>query len=174
MHVVLGFAIAAVAVLIAGVIGWRLRGPGEARVAAAEAPLHIRSDRERATVDLGDATIASDPASAFTVTRPDGGVLVALARGRVELEVQKRGDRAPLVVRAGDTDVIVVGTHFSVDYGDGRGDVDVRVTEGVVRVVHKQKETRLAAGQAWTTRRGLVAIAELERLAAVQAPGAGG
>jgi hypothetical protein len=167
LHFVLGFAIVAVAILAAGVIGWKARGR-DTQLAVNDAPLQIRTERNSSTIDIGDAVITTDPASAYTVTRPDGGVLVAMTRGKVELEVGKRGDRAPLIVRAGETDVIVVGTRFSVDFGDGKGDVDVRVTEGVVRVLHKQQETRLAAGQAWTTRRGLVAIAELERVAAKQ------
>jgi hypothetical protein len=84
-----------------------------------------------------------------------------MARGKVSLDVAKRGDRAALVVKAGDTEVVVVGTRFSVDYGDGTGDAEVRVTEGLVRVVRHKQETRVAAGQAWTTRRGLVAMADL-------------
>ncbi|HEX3757547.1 MAG TPA: hypothetical protein VHW23_02535, partial [Kofleriaceae bacterium] len=72
------------------------------------------------------------------------------------------------------TDVVVVGTRFSVDYGDGSGDVDVRVTEGVVRVVHLQQETRVAAGQAWRTRTGLIAMAGGPRAAGAALSGAGG
>lgn len=155
----LAFAAAAAVALGAGALGWKLRGgaPGSSpQLAAAE--LAVRSDEQRTTLDLGDAQIQSDPSTAFTVTRPDGGVLVTLARGKVALDVGKRGERPPLVVRAGDTEVVVVGTQFSVDYGDGTGSVDVRVTEGLVRVVRHKQETRVAAGQAWTSARGLVAL----------------
>ena len=154
----LAFAAAAVVAVGAGVAGWKLRGAPAPEVAAA--PVEVRTDEQRTTLDIGDARIHGDPATAFTLTRPAGGVLVAMTRGKVALEVGKRGDRPPLVVRAGDTEVVVVGTQFSVDYGDGTGDVDVRVTEGVVRVVRREQETRVAAGQAWTSRRGLVAIAD--------------
>lgn len=164
---VLAFAAAAVVVASAGVAGWKLRGAGAPELAAA--PVEVRTDEQRTALDIGDARIQSEPATAFTLTRPAGGVLVAMARGKVALEVGKRGGRPPLVVRAGDTEVVVVGTQFSVDYGDGTGDVDVRVTEGVVRVVRHQQETRVAAGQAWTTRGGLVALAD-----AVARPGATG
>jgi FecR protein len=157
-QLVLAAAAIAVIVLGAGAVGWKLRGTERAPVVA-EVPLRIDSDRERSTIDIGDARITSDPATAFAITRPDGGVLVAMTRGKVELEVGKRGDRAPLVVRAGDTDVIVVGTRFSVDYGDGKGEVEVRVTEGVVKVVRHQAEQRVAAGQRWQTRSGLLALA---------------
>ncbi len=156
-----GFALAAATAIVAGVIGWQLHRSTEivAQPVADTTPIGVHTDPQRSVLEIGDATIASDPATVFTVTRPDGGVLVAMERGKVELEVKKRGNRPPLVVRAGETDVIVVGTHFSVDYGDGHGDVDVRVTEGVVRVVHHRQETRVAAGQEWKTQRGLVASA---------------
>jgi hypothetical protein len=160
----LGFALAAATAMAAGVIGWKLRGANEAVAPEVDTtPIAVHTDPQRSVLEIGDATIASDPATVFTVTRPDGGVLVAMERGKVELEVKKRGNRPPLLVRAGETDVIVVGTHFSVDYGDGHGDVDVRVTEGVVRVVHHAHETRVAAGQEWKTQSGLVALAELAK-----------
>ncbi len=159
-------AAAAVVALGAGAVGWKLRGGG-APPAVAAAPIDVRTDGQGATLDLGDARIQTDPATALTITRPAGGVLVTMARGKVALDVAKRGDRPALVVKAGDTQVVVVGTQFSVDYGDGTGDVDVRVTEGAVRVVRHQQETRVAAGQAWTSRRGLVALAEA---GAVRAP----
>lgn len=156
----LGRAIAAVAIAAAGVAGWTLHAPPGGPVIAEPPALRAQTSPERSRLDIGDATIESDPGTAFAVTRPDGGVLVAMARGKVELEVGKRGARPPLVVRAGDTDVIVVGTHFTVDYGDGSGDVRVRVTEGVVRIVRQQHETPVAAGQEWQTRAGRVATAQ--------------
>jgi len=172
-----GRAVAAVAVVAAGVVGWGLHGaPASGPVVAEPAPVRVTTDRARTLLDIGDARIESDPATAFEVTRPAGGVLVAMTRGKVELEVGKRGARPPLVVRAGDTDVIVVGTHFTVDYGDGHGEVSVHVTEGAVRVVHQQQETRVAAGQDWQTRTGLVASADRDgqRVALANPPVAGG
>jgi len=159
----LGRMLAAAAMVAAGFVGWTLHGGSEAAPVVAEpAPIRVQTEPSRTLLDLGDARIESDPATVFAVTRPAGGVLIAMTRGKVELEVGKRGARPPLIVRAGDTDVIVVGTHFTVDYGDGHGEVDVRVTEGVVRVVHQQRETRVAAGQAWQTHAGLVASADRE------------
>jgi hypothetical protein len=164
---VLRLLIAATAIAAAAVVGWAMRGAPASEQVAGPAPtptapmvpeVHVQTAPQRSVIDIGDARIESDPDTAFTVARPGGGVLIAVARGKVELEVGKRGDRPPLVVRAGDTDVVVVGTRFSVDYGDGTGDVDVRVTEGVVRVVHSAKETRVAAGQRWRTRAGLIAM----------------
>jgi FecR-like protein len=160
--------IAATAIAAAGVVGWAMRGAPASEPVAVSTPapavpaapeVHVQTAPQRSVIDIGDARIESDPDTAFTVARPGGGVLIAVTRGKVELEVGKRGDRPPLVVRAGDTDVVVVGTRFSVDYGDGSGEVDVRVTEGVVRVVHGREETRVAAGQRWRTRVGLIALA---------------
>jgi len=159
---ILASVAAAVALAAAGAIGWALHGGQVGTPVIAEpVALHVMTSPQRALLDLGDARIESDPATEFVVTRPAGGVLVALTRGKVELEVGKRGDRPPLIVRAGDTEVVVVGTHFTVDYGDGHGEVDVRVTEGVVRIVHDHRELRVAAGQAWQTRAGLTALAAL-------------
>ena len=157
-NLALGFAVIALFIVGAGVAGWKLRGGAPAQVVAA-APLEVRTDGQHATLDLGEASIASDPDTAFVVTRPGSGMLIEMAHGKVELEVKKRGSKAPLIVRAGDTDVVVVGTHFSVDFADGA--VAVRVTEGVVKVVRHKQEVRLAAGQAWQTQQGVVALAAL-------------
>ena len=164
----LGGAVAAIAIAAAGAIGWALHtAPADAPLAAGGSePAAVRvqtagpSAPGRSVIDIGDARIESDPETAFEVTRPGGGVMIAMARGKLALEVAKRGDRPPLIVRAGDTDVVVIGTRFTVDYGDGSGAVAVQVSEGAVRVVHLQQETRVAAGQAWRTRGGLVAIAD--------------
>jgi hypothetical protein len=155
-----GFAVAMVVVIAgAGLVGWKLRG-GEQPVVAEIAPMTINTDAKAMTIDIGDARIASDPSTQFTVTRPGSGVVITMARGKVGLEVGKRGNRDPLIVKAGDTDVIVVGTQFSVDF-DGKDQVDVRVTEGVVKVVRSKQEARIAAGEAWLTTRGKVALAEV-------------
>ena len=157
-----GRVLAVAAVVTAGLAGWALHVPPPAVVAE---PAAIGVDTSaRAVLDIGDARIASEPNSRFAVTRPAGGVLVAMTRGKLELEVGKRAGRPPLIVRAGDTEVVVVGTRFKVAYDQapGTGDVEVRVTEGVVRVLHQQQETRVGAGNAWRTQGGLFAIASGE------------
>ena len=167
-----GFAFAVATVLVvavgAGFAGWQLHRvkPQPAPIASAE-PVRVHTTAEHSILDIGDATIESDPSTEYAVTRPEGGVLVTMKRGKVELSVGKRGDRPPLVVAAGDTRVIVVGTRFSVDFGDGSGPVDVRVTEGIVRVERLQQDVRVAAGQAWTPSRGVVALAELPQHTAI-------
>ena len=170
---VLAFAGAAMAAMAAGVIGWKLRGaPETTAVASGDAPaMKVATDERGGTLSIGDATIQSDPGAVYAVTRPDGGVLVELSKGRVELVVAKRDNRPPLVVRAGDTDVIVVGTQFSVDFGDGTGDADVRVTEGIVKVVRHHQEVRVTANQAWEPARGVIALADAKPVARVAVAG---
>ncbi len=156
------FMFAAVAIVVvagAGLVGWKLRGTPEQLVVAEAAPLTIDSNDQATTIDLGDAKIAGDLGTKFTVTRPGSGVLITMQRGKVGLEVGKRGDRDPLIVRAGDTDVIVIGTQFTVDF-DGHDNVDVRVTEGKVKIVRAQKQDFVAAGFAWQSTRGVIALAE--------------
>ena len=158
-NLALGFALIGLFVVGAGLAGWKLRGSQAPDAVVAAAPLRIDTASEGSTIDLGDASITSDPDTAFVVTRPGTGVLVDLARGKVALAVGKRGSRAPLIVRAGDTDVVVVGTQFSVEYVGG--EVSVRVTEGVVNVIRRDREARVAAGQAWQAAQGVVALAAL-------------
>jgi hypothetical protein len=161
-----GFALATVVLVAgAGLIGWKLRDQPETPVVAEAAPLTVKSDGAT-TMDIGDAKLAIDPSTQLTVTRPGTGVVIAMAKGKLGLEVGKRGNRDPLIVKAGDTDVIVVGTAFTVDY-DGIGDVDVRVTEGVVKVVRARREERIAAGEAWQTTSGKIALADAKPRAQV-------
>ena len=154
-------AISAAAIAVAIAVGWMLRGvpqlggaPNVAVAPSGESPVRVHAG----ALDIGDAEIASSVDTDYAVTRPDGGVLVALGRGEVDLHVGKRGNRPPLIVRAGDTDVVVVGTRFSVAW-DGSGPVEVRVTEGVVRCVRGGTEARVAAGEAWRSDAGVVAMA---------------
>ncbi len=161
----LGFAIMAAAMVAIGLVSWRLGASSspDVTVVAVEEPIRVDTT-EGTKLDIGDARITSEPGTKFVVTRPAGGVLVEMARGKVDLQVGKRGTRPPLIVRAGETDVVVVGTRFSVDFGEGTGEVIVIVTEGVVEVKKRaQPETavRVAIGQAWTTKRGQIAIADL-------------
>jgi hypothetical protein len=156
-------AIAAAAVLVfaVGFVGWKI---GRQHMPDAVAMQPIRVDtRERTTIDIGDATLINDPNTQLVVTRPAGGVLVDMTRGKVELEVAHRINKPPFVVRAGSTDVIVVGTHFSVDYGDGTGDAIVEVTEGTVKVVRHDDAmiASVPAGNGWTHEGGVVSLAQL-------------
>jgi hypothetical protein len=171
----LGWAGMAFALAAAVVVGWQLRGgdraapPSSATEVAQTFALHTTS--EHSLLELGDATLASDPGSTLDVTRAATRVVVQMTRGRIELAVKHREDRV-VVVRAGETEIEDVGTKFSVAY-DGASAVDVRVTEGSVKVTKAHRSVTVAAGYAWTTERGLVAIADLVSPSARSGAGAG-
>lgn len=138
-------AIAAVVAATALVV-WR----GASKDAATERtpdPVVVTAAPDGARVDLGDAVITTGAGATFTVTRPDGGVAVHLARGRIELEVEPRTDRPPLVVYADDVEVIVVGTRFTVEWDD---EVTITVAEGLVRVERGGATKMVAAGERWS------------------------
>ncbi len=160
------FAATAFAAAAAGVIGWQLhREPAIAPPAAQQ--VAVATDPQHATLSLGDATVASSAGAQYEITRSDGRVEIALAKGRLELAVEHHVGRV-LVVRAGDTEVEDVGTKFSVDY-DGASHARVEVTEGEVKVTRHQQSQHVAAGSAWTTSDGVVAIADLPKPAAAAA-----
>ncbi|MEZ4367745.1 MAG: FecR domain-containing protein [Kofleriaceae bacterium] len=148
-------AVAAMAAALT-LIAWRAWPPGEVELAAAP-PVRLHTDALGTRLALGDATVLAGPGTDLEVTRPGGGVLVELRHGRVELEVAKRGERPPLVVRADDVEVIVVGTRFTVDHPVGH-DVEVEVTEGVVRVERDGVAALVRAGEHWRRSDGLVAL----------------
>jgi FecR protein len=162
----LAFATGLLAAAVVVLLGWtwHTRSSQAPSVAVASEPapqqhVGVTTEAEHSTLALDDATISSDPSTQFDVTRGPGRVVVEIAHGRIDLAVQHRTGRV-LVIHAGDTDIEDIGTHFSVAY-DGTT-VDVRVTEGEVRVTRDHRETRVAAGSAWTSSRGLVALADLE------------
>ncbi len=142
----LAAAVAAAVAAVALVGLWR-RGDGGAPLAAR--PTTIVAGAAGATIDLGDAVIVAGGGATFSVARPDGGVDIALTRGKLELDVAPRRGRPPLVVHADDVAVVVVGTRFAVERGD---EVAVTVTEGLVRVERGGTTDMVAAGQAWSQR----------------------
>ena len=134
----------AIAAAVALVV-WR-GGRDEAAPPAAD-PVVVTAAADGARVDLGDAEITTGAGASFTATRPDGGVAIRLAGGRIELDVAPRKDRPPLVVYADDVTVTVVGTRFIVEWDD---EVTVTVIEGLVRVERGGARRMLAAGQTWS------------------------
>ncbi|MBN2191567.1 MAG: FecR domain-containing protein [Polyangiaceae bacterium] len=136
------------------------------------AALVVLSWRPRTEVQsVAGAVVESGPSEPQRLTFPDGtrvelaaatrlSVVEAAAR-RVRLRVEHGGvtlDVTPnpereLVVEAGRTEVVVVGTRFRVVVGDAAGEpqVTVAVERGAVRVrsLDGGAETQLAAGQSW-------------------------
>ena len=144
----LAFAGVAAAVVVAGFIGWKLhRDP----VVTPAAPEQLAMTG--GALDLGDAQITGKD---FTVTRSAARTDIVMKPGKLELHVDHKPGRL-FVVKAGDVEIEDVGTRFSVDY-DGKN-VDVRVTEGEVKVKHAGKELSIKAGNAWTLELGPITIA---------------
>lgn len=152
----------AMAIALAGFAGWKLR-----RVPAAVAPAPqtfvMKSDTDRATLDLGDAQIASAPGTDVEIERVPTKTSIVMVRGTLDLVVDHKPGRL-FVVHAGDTEVEDVGTKFSVVF-DGKAHVEVRVTEGEVKVRRGGKELSITANNAWTTELGATTIAQLDTTA---------
>jgi hypothetical protein len=159
----LGFAAAALAVVVAAFVGWKLRG--ESAVIASEPEQLVMKD---GALHLGDADIVGKD---FSVVRTPGRVVVEMRKaGKLELRVDHKPGRL-FVVKAGGVDVEDVGTRFSVDW-DGGKLVDVRVTEGEVKVKRGGKHDSITAGNAWAIDVGPVTITALDEARAAQASGA--
>ncbi|MCB9559291.1 MAG: FecR domain-containing protein [Kofleriaceae bacterium] len=106
----------------------------------------VAAGHDGARIDLGDAVVVAGGGASFTVVRPGDAVEIVLAAGRIDLQVASRKGRSPLTVHADDVDVVVVGTRFSVARA---AEVEVTVTEGVVRVERGGHVDTLAAGDRW-------------------------
>ncbi len=155
----LAFAGVALAMVVAGFVGWKIRGDGT----PVSAPTVERFAMTDGALDLGDAQIAGKD---FAVTRSEGRVEVVMQPGLLDLHVAHRPERL-FVVKAGDVEIEDVGTRFTVDF-DGTH-VDVRVTEGEVKVKRAGKEEAVKAGEAWTIELGRLTIAELDDKQAAEA-----
>ncbi|HEX5063687.1 MAG TPA: FecR family protein [Kofleriaceae bacterium] len=147
-----GFAYAgfAMAVAIAGFVGWKLHRDPVVEPAKPE-----QLAMKAGALDLGDAQITG---SDFDITRTAALTMVVMHPGKLDLHVEHKPGRV-FVVQAGDVEIEDIGTRFTVDY-DGKN-VDVRVTEGEVKVKRAGKELRVTAGNAWTLEIGPITIAQL-------------
>ncbi len=157
---VLGAAVAAAAAV--GMLVAR-RGPAAIDRPGPSAPVAIATDASGTRIDLGRAVLTVAPDTTFALTRPEGGVDISLDHGAIELAVEHRDDLPPVVVHAGDVDVIDVGTVFTVERRRD-GAVAVSVREGEVRIERAGTATRVVAGQRWAG----------GELIAIAAPGATG
>lgn len=158
----LAFAGLAMAVAVAGIVGYKVRGDTAATPAVAiEQPqtLAINTDKTN-TVTLGDTTLTAGPGTDVVVERTSKRVVIEMRRGSLDMLVAHDPSRL-LVVRAGDTEIEDIGTHFVVDY-DGGSHVVVRVTEGEVKVKRGGKHENITAGHAWTTTDGRMTLAALD------------
>jgi hypothetical protein len=166
----LAFAGMAMAVAISGLVGWKLRGDAPAAEPTVEVPQRFAINTDTAnTLRLDDAVLTSGPASDLVVERSRGRVVIQMTRGTIDMQVTHDPSRV-LIVRAGDTEIEDIGTRFRVEY-DGKTHVEVRVTEGEVKVKRAGQHTDVAAGFAWTADRGKLTIAALDAVTTVVATG---
>jgi hypothetical protein len=164
------FAGMAMAVAVAGLVGWKVRGDAPVIEPAAEVPQRIAINTDTSnTLRLDDAVLTSGPASDLVVERTRGRVVIQMTRGTIDMQVTHDPSRV-LIVRAGDTEIEDIGTRFRVEY-DGKAHVEVRVTEGEVKVKRAGQHTDVAAGFAWTADRGKLSIAALDEVTTVVATG---
>lgn len=152
----LGLAVALASVAAGGVFVIKAQLPAGAAVAeralSAEAKLETAGDALSVTlVDGSEVSLASRSELQVRGNQPSG-VALSLTRGQVTCDVTHRADRKFTVV-AGDVEVRVVGTKFSVQTTSGENPrVEVSVLRGVVEVVSKRRPgivARVAAGQSW-------------------------
>jgi transmembrane sensor len=136
----------------------------EAQAVLSGAKLETKSDALAITLVDG-SKVQLAPRTELSV-RESGpaSVALALARGRADLDVSPREGRRFTVV-AGDVEVRVVGTRFSVkSTPEGEGlRVEVSVLRGVVEVQSARRPgivARVAAGQSWIQLPQSVAPAE--------------
>lgn len=124
----------------------------DTRAVLAEAKLETAGDVLAVTlVDGSKVSLASRTELQVHGNQPSA-VSLSLARGEVVCDVTHREERKFTVV-AGDVEVRVVGTKFSVKTTPGGNPrVEVSVLRGVVEVVSKRRPgivARVAAGQSW-------------------------
>jgi hypothetical protein len=122
------------------------------RAVLTEAKLETASDA--LAVTLGDGSKLSLASHSEVQVRGNqpSNVALSLSRGAVVCDVTHREDRK-FTVRAGDVEVRVVGTKFSVEATPGEHPrVQVSVLRGVVEVVSKRHPgivARVGAGESW-------------------------
>jgi hypothetical protein len=161
-----GFVLATsglLAVAAAALIGWKLHAVPVVETPVATPEHFAVADGSQLTLD--GATLGGT--ASYDVTRDPGRLVILLKQGAMDFAVVHDPHRT-LLVRAADTEIEDVGTKFHVEF-DGRSGVAVRVTEGEVKVTRGPNVVRVAAGNAWTTELGLVAIAALDVKPAVVA-----
>jgi TolA-binding protein len=125
---------------------------GTERAALADAKLETKSDELSVTLSDGSSVKLGSQSEVQVQGGRSSSVSLQLARGQLWCDVTHREQRKFSVV-AGDVEVRVVGTQFSVKTSAGASPrVEVSVTRGVVEVVSARRPgivARVAAGQSW-------------------------
>lgn len=122
------------------------------RAVLAEAKLETGSDALAVTLVDGSKVSLASRSEVQVRGNQLGAVALDLARGEVVCDVTHHPGRK-FTVTAGDVEVRVVGTKFSVKTSSGDNpSVEVSVLRGVVEVVSERRPgivARVAAGQSW-------------------------
>lgn len=109
-----------------------------------QAGVHATRIGEVAHVSLEDGSLITlNTDSRVRVRYAEGRRSIELLRGEAMFDVAKDRQR-PFVVSAGGTQVVAVGTSFTVKRSPAQ--VDVLVREGIVQVQEQQQELRLLRG----------------------------
>lgn len=139
----LAVAAAAAAVLVLVVVS-----PGDDATRSGPLATRVTTDDQPSAFRAGDARLTALPRSTVVVSGDDErGTQVTLERGAVTCEVAPRAGRPPFRVLAGEVEVAVTGTVFTVRR-EGRA-ARVEVAEGVVEVRYRGATRRLGAGESW-------------------------
>lgn len=142
----LALAPLAVAAVIAIVVGVTRGGPERM---AAEEPSRVVSGASPSAISFGDVHVELAPDTALAMSHETGQPIASLERGAAWFTVAPRGKRPPVLVRAGDATVTVIGTQFRVARTDER--VEVTVAHGVVDVGYRGEHHAVSAGQRWSS-----------------------
>lgn len=145
------------------------------RAVLSDAKLQTKSDELSVTLGDGSLVKLASQSEVRVQGSRSSAIVLSLARGELSCDVTHRDDRK-FTVRAGDVEVRVVGTRFSVKRTSaGGGRVEVSVTRGVVEVQSARRPgviARVAAGQNWLESSGEpLARAEPPAVTAVRATG---
>jgi len=122
------------------------------RAVLADAKLETKSDELSVTLGDGSSVKLASQSEVQVQSGQASSISLQLSRGALWCDVTHREERKFRVV-AGDVEVRVVGTQFSVKSSAGPSPrVEVSVTRGVVEVVSARRPgivARVAAGQSW-------------------------
>jgi FecR-like protein len=125
---------------------------GADRAVLADATLETKSDELAVTLGDGSSVKLASQSEVRVRGNRSSAISLALSRGELACDVTHREERK-FSVLAGDVEVRVVGTKFSVKRTAGPNPrVEVSVARGVVEVVSARRPgvvARVAAGQNW-------------------------
>lgn len=123
-------------------------GTVPAAAVALEQKLSLSSgDTSRQAALAGAALVLAPHSTALASGSEESGWRVRLDGGQIDFAVEPRAGRPPFVVHAGDAEVSVVGTRFTVRRIGSSASVSV--TEGRVKVAAGESQVLLGPGESW-------------------------